>query len=257
MKPHSPAAIAGAVLVAVVAGPAMAQTPTYITAAINDPTRPDTDKAQDAVRHPAELLTFSGVKPGDVVMDVWPGKGYWTRLFARVVGPKGHVYAYVPAEIASFKSDPLGIAKKTSAEPGMGNTEAISDPLTTEPPPQFHDVANVVFTFENYHDLHDSFLKGADVPTFDREVRELLKPGGVYLIADQTAAAGSGLKNTEDLHRIDPAFVKTEVTAAGFAFAGQIDVLANPADDHTKLVFDPSIRGKTDRFVFKFVKPAA
>jgi predicted methyltransferase len=230
--------------------------PDYIAAAIADPTRPEADKAQDAVRHPAEILTFSGVKPGDVVMDIWPGKGYWTRLFARIVGPKGHVYAYVPAEIAGFKSDPLGVAKKTSAEPGMGNTEAISDPLTTEPPPQYQNTADLIFTFENYHDLHDSFLKGADVPTFDREVGELLKPGGVYLIADQAAAAGTGLKNTEDLHRIDPAFVKSEVTAAGLVFAGQIDVLANPADDHTKLVFDPSIRGKTDRFVFKFVKPA-
>jgi predicted methyltransferase len=230
--------------------------PSYIAAAIADPTRPDADKAQDAVRHPAELLTFSGVKPGDVVMDIWPGKGYWTRLFARIVGPKGHVYAYVPAEIAGFKSDPLGVAKKTSAEPGMGDTEAISDPLTTEPPPQYQNTADVIFTFENYHDLHDSFLKGADVPTFDREVGELLKPGGVYLIADQAAAAGTGLKNTEDLHRIDPAYVKGEVTAAGLVFAGEIDVLANPADDHAKPVFDPSVRGKTDRFVFKFVKPA-
>jgi predicted methyltransferase len=255
VKLHILAAIAGAALVTAVAGPSLAQTPAYITAAINDPTRPDADKAQDAVRHPAEILTFSGVKPGDVVMDIWPGKGYWTRLFARIVGPKGHVYAYVPAEIAGFKSDPLGVAKKTSAEPGMGNTEAISDPLTTEPPPQYRNTADVIFTFENYHDLHDSFLKGADVPTFDREVGELLKPGGVYLIADQAAAPGSGLKNTEDLHRIDPAYVKQEVTGAGLKFAGQIDVLANPADDHTLKVFDPAIRGKTDRFVFKFVKP--
>jgi predicted methyltransferase len=231
--------------------------PAYIAAAIADPSRPQSDRDQDAVRHPAELLTFSGVKPGDVVMDVWPGKGYWTRLFARIVGPKGHVYAYVPAEIASFKSDPLGIAKKTSAEPGMANTEAVSDPLTTEPPPQFHNAADVIFTFENYHDLHDSFLKGADVPTFDREVLEILKPGGVFLVADQAAAAGTGLKNTEDLHRIDPAYVKSEVTAAGFVFAGQIDALANPADAHDKQVFDPSIRGKTDRFVYRFKKPGA
>jgi len=141
-----------------------------------------------------------------------------------------------------------------SAAPFCANVTKLSEAVTAIRLPV---PADLIFTSRNYHDLHDSFLKGADVPTFDREVGELLKPGGVYLIADQAAAAGTGLKNTEDLHRIDPAFVKSEVTAAGLVFAGQIDVLANPADDHTKLVFDPSIRGKTDRFVFRFKKPGA
>jgi predicted methyltransferase len=252
------ALFAMAAAVALVSAPAFAQAPSpAVTKAVADPTRPEKDVKQDASRHPAELVAFAKVKSGDTVMDVWPGGGYWSRIFSTVVGPKGKVYAYVPAEIAGFKSDPLGVAKAIAAEPGHGNVEAISDPLASQPPPAYRNVLDVVWTFENYHDLHDSFMKGADVDGFNRAVFTLLKPGGYYVIADQAAAPGSGLKNTEDLHRIDPAAVKAEVEKAGFVFDGETEVLANPADDHTKLVFDPSIRGKTDRFVLRFKKPGA
>ena len=242
---------------ALLSAPALAQTPSpAIVAAVADHTRPAKDTAQDASRHPAELVAFAHVKPGDTVTDVWPGGGYWSRIFSAVVGPKGKVYAYVPAEIAGFKSDPLGQAKAITAEPGHANVEAISDPLAATPPPEFHDKTDVIWTFENYHDFHDSFMKGADVDAFNRAAFTLLKPGGYYIVADQAAAAGSGLKNTEDLHRIDPAAVKAEVEKAGFVFDGETKVLANPADDHTLKIFDPTIKGKTDRFVFRFRKPA-
>jgi predicted methyltransferase len=67
---------------------------------------------------------------------------------------------------------------------------------------------------------------------------------------------GSGLKNTEDLHRIDPATVKAEVEKAGFVLDAEATLLANPADDHTLKVFDPAVKGKTDRFMLRFRKPA-
>ncbi|HEY4079886.1 MAG TPA: class I SAM-dependent methyltransferase [Burkholderiaceae bacterium] len=235
----------------------MAQTPpSTITAAVGDQTRPETDTKQDASRHPAELLAFSKVKAGDTVVDVIPGGGYWTRIFSTIVGPKGKVYAYVPAELAGFKSNPVAIAKGITSEAGHGNVEEMSAPLSEQRPPSMNNTIDAVWTFENYHDFHDSFMKGADVGAFNIAVFKMLKPGGYYLVGDHAAAAGSKLKNTEDLHRIDPEQVKAEVEKAGFVFDGEIKVLANPEDDHSLKVFDPAIRGKTDRFVFRFRKPA-
>jgi predicted methyltransferase len=246
-----------ALAVSVLAGPALAQkVPAAVSAAVADPGRPDKDTKQDASRHPAELVAFARVKPGDTVVDIWPGGGYWTRIFSKVVGPKGKVYAYVPAEIASFKSDPVAVAKAVAAEPGRGNVEVFSDPLAQEPPADMRDKVNVAWTFENYHDTHDSFMKGADVAAFDKAVFESLKPGGYFVVVDHSAPAGSGLKNTEDLHRIDAAAVRAEVEKAGFVFDGESKVLANPDDPRTAKVFDPAIRGKTDRFAYRFRKPA-
>jgi predicted methyltransferase len=219
--------------------------------------RPDADLKLDASRQPEAMIAFAGVRPGQAVMDVWPGRGYWTRLFSTAVGPSGKVYAYVPAEIAGFKSDPVGMAKAVAAEPGRGNVLVISDPLAEQPPPQYQNMLDLVWTFENYHDFHDSFMKGADVDAYNRAVFLLLKPGGAYVIVDHAAAPGSGLKNTEDLHRIDPLTLRAEVERAGFVFVGQSKALANPDDPRTKIVFDPSIRGKTDRIAYRFVKPVA
>jgi predicted methyltransferase len=247
---------AAAALMALIALPVAAQSQSgVVVAAIADPGRPDKDVKLDASRHPAALVTFAEIKPDDTVMDVWPGGGYWTRIFSKVVGPRGKVYAYVPEEIAGFKFDPLGVAKAVAAEPGRGNVVAISDPLASQPPPQYRNTLDVVWTFENYHDLHNKFMKGADVDGFNRAVFMLLKPGGYYVIADHVAPAGTGLADTDTLHRIDPAAVRAEVEKAGFVYDGETKVLANPDDPKTALVFDPSIRGKTDRFVYRFKKP--
>ena len=226
-----------------------------IAAAIADPGRPAKDVAQDPSRKPAEIVEFARVKPGDTVMDIWPGGGYWTRIFSKVVGPTGKVYAYVPAEIAGFKSDPVGIAKAVAAEPGRGNVIEVSDPLASPPPPQFEGVLDVAFTFENYHDTYDPFMKGADVAGFNRAVFKLLKHGGYYVVVDHAAPAGSGLAHTNDTHRIDPAMARSEIEKAGFVFDGETKVLANPDDPRTAAVFDASIKGKTDRFAYRFRKP--
>ena len=248
--------IAAAAVIAAIAAPAIAQAPAaFISAAVADPGRPEKDTKLDASRHPAEIVAFARVKPGDLVMDVFPGGGYWSRIFSKAVGPTGKVVSYVPAEVTGFKSDPMGVAKAMAAEPGRSNVEVASDPLAAPPPATFHDKADVIFTFENYHDFHDTFFKGADVEAFDKAVFQVLKPGGYFIVADHAAPAGSGLKNTEDLHRIDPAAVKAEVEQAGFVFDGETKILANPADPHTAKIFDPAIKGMTDRFVFRFKKP--
>jgi len=254
MKLHLAAA---ATMIVLLGAPAIAQAPAAVTAALADPGRPDKDTKLDASRHPGELVAFAKIKAGETVMDIWPGGGYWSRIFSKLVGPTGKVYAYVPAEITGFKSDPLGLAKAVAAEPGRSNVEAFSDPLAAQPPPNFNNVFDVVWTFENYHDFHDSFMKGADVGAFNTAVFRVLKPGGYYVIVDHAAPAGSGLAHTEDLHRIDPAALRAEVEKAGFVFDGQSAVLANPDDPKTALVFDPAIRGKTDRFAFRFRKPKA
>lgn len=244
---------------ALAAAPIPQPTPS-VQAAVNDPTRPEKDAKLDASRMPAEIVAFAGVKPGDKVLDIWTGGGYWSRIFGKVVGPTGVVYAYVPEEIAGFKSKPVDVAKAMAAEPGRGNIQVISDPADSQPPVEYQNTLDVAFVFENYHDLHDSFMKHADgtrvdVDAYNRAIFKLLKPGGVYVIVDHAALAGSGLKNTEDLHRIDPAALRAEVQSAGFVFDGESKVLANPDDPRTALVFDPAIRGKTDRFVYRFRKP--
>jgi predicted methyltransferase len=247
---------AAAATLALFAGPLAAQAaPAAITAAIADAGRPAADVAKDASRKPADIIEFARVKPGKTVIDIWPGGGYWTRLFSGVVGPKGKVYSYVPAEIAVFKNDPVGIIKKLAAEPGRGNVEEVSDPLASAPPPQMENTVDVAFTFENYHDTHDSFMKGASVDGFNTAMFKLLKHGGYYVIVDHAALAGTGLSHTEDLHRIDPAAVKAEVEKAGFVFDGESKVLANPDDPRTGPIFGDAIRGKTDRFAYRFRKP--
>jgi len=227
--------------------------PPYAAAAVADKARPAEDVARDADRKPAEMIAFAGIKPGDIVVDVVPGKGYFTRLFAKAVGPKGHVYAYFPTEIDSMlKGKPPSVTAVTNDSANYPNASLIHAPLSQFAIPQ---KADVVWTSQNYHDFHDSFFGPADLGVVNKAIYNALKPGGVYVVLDHVAESGSGLRDTETLHRIDPAAVKKEVTAAGFEFVGEDHSLRNPSDPHTKNVFDPSIRGKTDQFIYKFRKP--
>ncbi len=202
-----------------------------------------------------ELIRFARVDAGSTVIDVYPGDGDWTRLFSDVVGPEGRVYSFVPGEVADFKNEPVGRMQKLAKEPGRENVEAVSAELVamleaTQP-------ADVVWLHLFYHDLHTALIqkKGATAADFNRAVYERLKPGGSYVIVDHAAAAGTGLSDTQSLHRIDPASVREEVEAAGFVLEAESTVLANKDDLHSIKVFDPSIKGKTDRFAYRFVKP--
>jgi predicted methyltransferase len=208
----------------------------------------------DALTDPAmkgpEVIAFIGLKSGDKVADIMAGR--FVRALSGAVGPTGKVYAVEPAELVKGHPQVLGIMKGLAAQPGYANIEVSTPPVDALALPAGLDA---VFIRQDYHDLHDKFMGPADVPAFNRAVFAALKPSGVFVVLDHAAAAGSGLSATDTLHRIDPDAVKSEVTAAGFKFEGESPILANPADDHTKVVFDPSIRGKTDQFLFRFRKP--
>jgi predicted methyltransferase len=229
-----------------------ASIPANVKAAVADSSRPDGDKQRDANRKPAETLEFLGVKPGEKVGELLPGGGYFTRLISKAVGPKGHVYALVPERPANAPADMPDLAAKVkaiAAEPHYSNVSVVVAPLASLAPPTPVDL---VFTSQNYHDLHNFPV---DVVGYNKGVLNSLKPGGLYVVLDHSAEAGSGLRDTKTLHRIDAETVKKEVTEAGFEFVGASDALANSADPRTAIVFDPSIRGKTDQFILKFRKP--
>jgi predicted methyltransferase len=226
-----------------------------VSAAVADSTRPQADRDKDASRNPVAMLAFAQIKPGDHAIDVWTGSGYWARLFGKVVGDQGHVLAYVPSEVTQFKANAVDVARAIGTEPGRGNIEAVSDPAAAMPPAQYFNMYDVIWIFENYHDLHNKMFPANTPGDFLKGVVALLKPGGVFVVVDHADAPGTGFAHTSDLHRIDPAALRKEVEAAGLVFDGQSDVLANSADPHTANVFDASIRGKTDRFAYRFRKP--
>jgi predicted methyltransferase len=225
--------------------------PSYIASAVADSGRPKADRERDAARKPGEVIAWAGVKPGMKVADLIPGGGYFTRIFSKVVGPKGHVYAYVPDELTKLANRPPSV-NAIAADPSYRNVSVILRLLAQFGAPEKLDV---VWTAQNYHDMHDSFMGPADLGKVNRAVYASLKPGGVYIVIDHSAQPGSGLRDTETLHRIDAETVKKEVLAAGFIFEGESRLLRNPADDRTLKVFDSKIRGETDQFIYKFRKP--
>jgi predicted methyltransferase len=225
-----------------------ADIPAPIAAAVADDHRPSADTARDAARKPADMLAFAGVKPGDTVLEITPGGGYFTRILSKAVGPKGHVYAATPDPASKFAEPAVDAI---AADPAYANVSVIriDGPAMRALPP-----LDLIWTSQNYHDMHLSMLK-LDVPALDRLWLSILKPGGELMVIDHVAAAGAPVTETADkLHRIDPAAARAEIEAAGFVFDGESDALRNSADPHTAIVFDPAIRGHTDQFVFKFRK---
>jgi predicted methyltransferase len=222
--------------------------PKYITDAVADKARPAADTGRDADRKPAETLAFAGVKPGDWVLELAPGKGYFTRLLSGVVGAKGQVSVY---SIAALKPDaPPPPIVALAADPHYGNVKVTLQRLVDVKPTNSFDL---VWTTQNYHDFHN--LADPQVATLNKAIFDSLKPGGIYLILDHAAAAGSGVRDTNTLHRIDEDTVKQELKAAGFELVGESDVLRNKGDPHTGKVFEGPIQGHTDRFLLKFRKP--
>jgi predicted methyltransferase len=241
--------LAATATAALAAAAVAATVPPNIAAAVANPNRPQADRDRDAARKPGEVIAFAGVKPGEKVLELIPSGGYFTRILSGVVGPRGHVTEMIPnlTGAADVPQKSNGIA----ADPNFKNvTEARVGPaeLGTLGP------VDLVWTSQNYHDLHLARFK-LDVVAFDKAIYADLKPGGIFFIEDHAAVPGSGLDAPDKLHRIDEDFVKKEVESAGFKLVGESDVLRNPADDHSLLVFNPAIRGHTDQFLLKFQKP--
>lgn len=216
---------------------------TAATSAFSQSAAPSVDPAWKA----PEVVKFIGLKKGDKVADVVGGR--LTASLAEAVGPTGKVYAIETAEVV--KSHPAALEHMKALASQSPNVIVSADPIATPLPSGL----DAVFIRQNYHDLYDKFMGPADVPAFNKAVFAALKPGGVYVVLDHAAKAGSGVEATETLHRIDPARVKSDVLAAGFKLDGQSSILANSADDLTKNVFDPSVRGHTDQFLLRFKKP--
>jgi predicted methyltransferase len=241
--------IVAAVAFAVTAGAAYAAPGPHVTAAVADAARPVADTARDANRKPAEMLEFAGVKPGDKVADFLAGGGYFTRLFAKAVGPQGKVYAIGNPPRPDATAPPA--IRAIAADPAYGNIV-----LQETGPGAFSlpEPVDVFWTSQNYHDLF-ARARGLDIAKVDKAIFDSLKPGGVLIVLDHAAAPGTPIDPDDRLHRIDPAAVRKQLESSGFQFAGESTVLRNAADDHSKPVFDPAIRGKTDQFIYKFRKP--
>jgi predicted methyltransferase len=220
--------------------------------AINNSIRPAADIERDAARKPAAMVAFAKITPGQTVVDLLPGGGYFTRVFAQAVGPKGKVVALVSDQYAARFPKARTDIEALAAEPAYANVQAAIRSLGDIGAP---GTVDRVWTAQNYHDLHSKNLPAGVTEGINRAVFQALRPGGYYVILDHSAAAGSGLRDVDTLHRIDAATLKAEVISVGFKFEGESKALANKADDRTKLVFDPAIRGKTDQFVYRFVKP--
>lgn len=217
--------------------------------ALADPSRPADDRARDGARHTAETLAFARVRPGQKIADMIIGGGYFTRVFAAAVGPEGHVTAWQPAEFIAFQAS---YGESLTAADAMANVDGIRSPIGA---PAFPTGLDLVFTAQNYHDLHLAPFADDTAARVNAAAFAALKPGGLYVVVDHHAAAGSGLSAADTLHRIDIEAVKREVLAAGFVLDGESDILANPADPLTANVFDASIRGHTSQFMLRFRKP--
>ena len=217
--------------------------PKYIRAAVDAP-RPPLDMSIDKSRKPAELLMLSGIKPGDKVVEFASVGQYFTTLFSSVVGPKGKVYMYdLPyTEARAGAKSRAFVAAHPNSQYELVDYNALQLPKNVD----------IVFNVLYYHDLP---LNNIDTASLNKRIFEALKPGGIFFIVDHNAAPGSGTRDTKALHRIDPEVIKKEVTAAGFELVTESKLLANPEDDHTKLVFAPGLRRHTDQSVFKFRKP--
>ena len=237
-------------LALVLAVPALAApAPANLAAGLKDSRRSAEDVARDAARKPAEMVAFAEIRPGQHVVDFLPGTGYFTRIFAGAVGPNGMVEAVVPASTAA-KVPKYKVAAEAAAADYDNVKASIPTPGTIAAPGS----ADLVWTAQNYHDIHNIPIPQA-VASVNRAAFDALKPGGLYVVIDHSDRDGSDVTGTNTLHRIDEAVVKSEVMAAGFVLDGESNTLRNAADPRTANVFDPAIKGHTDQFMLRFRKP--
>ncbi|MCJ7590001.1 MAG: class I SAM-dependent methyltransferase [Woeseiaceae bacterium] len=233
---------------------AVAPAPSVYEAALANALRPEADRERDAGRKPAEVLEFIGITPGMTVLDMFTGNGWYAEVIAHVVGESGRVIAHSNEAYKKFVGDSLAERFGTGRVPQVEILMAENNHLLLEA-----DTLDAVMLALSFHDLYlgdaENGWELMDIPAFLAELKKALKPGGIVAIVDHSAAAGSPTETSDTLHRIDPALVIANMEAAGFVLDGQSDLLRNPDDDLTQVVFAPTIRGKTDRFVMRFRKP--
>ena len=225
----------------------------YEQAAANEG-RTDADRARDAGRKPAEVLEFFGIQPGMTVLDMYSGGGYYTEMLSHIVGPEGSVIAHSNQAYAGFVGEE---ATNRYANNRLGNVEILmAENNELALPNASFDAIMMVLA---YHDIYyvdpDNGWPEIDGPRFVETLYNGLRPGGILAVVDHSAAPGSPSETGNTLHRIDPDIVTAELEAAGFVLEAKSDVLRNMDDDHSVNMGAPEVRGKTDRFVFRFRKP--
>src|SRR3569833_869484 len=216
-----------------------------ITAAVADAGRPQADKDRDAARKPAETVAFAGVKPGMTIAELGPGRGYYTRILAKAVGPTGKVYAVVTSAQAARPGALDALHALPAAYP---NIKVVTVDYASMTLPE---KADLFWTTENYHDFHNN---GGDIAALDKAVFNNLKPGGIFYVEDHSAAPGAGLAATSQFHRMDAAVAKSELTAAGFKLDGEGDLLRNPADNKAASNSETG-HFASDRFMLRMKRP--
>lgn len=223
-----------------------------IRAAVDASDRSDADRALDAGRHPAEMLSFFGIAPGMKVAELGAGGGYTAELLARVVGRSGVVYAQNPPIILKrFAEKPWS---DRLAKPVMKHVIRVDRDFEAPLPPDVHDL-DAVFLVLFYH---DTVWLDVDRARMNKAIFRALKPGGVYAIVDHSARPGAGLVDVKTFHRIEESVVRREVEAAGFRLDAAASFLRNPNDArdwNDSPLAAGARRGTSDRFVLRFVKP--
>ncbi len=221
--------------------------------AVGNDARPAADRARDDSRKPAAVLEFLGVEPGMTVLDMYSGGGYYTEILSYVVGKDGKVVAHANKAYLNFVGDEF---ERRYLGGRLGNTEVLmAENNELELDAGRFDAILMALSF---HDLFYSDPENGwptiDVDRFLAELHRGLRDDGVIGIIDHYAADGSPRETGGTTHRIDPAIVIEEMTKAGFRLDGQSDILRTESDDYGKIVFDPALRGRTDRFVMRFRK---
>lgn len=247
--------VAGAVLLGVTGGAIAKRPPADMVMAVAAAGRPADQIALDAARRPVEMLTFAGLRRGMRAADIMAGAGYYTEIIARAVGPKGHVTAYEPAQF--MPTDDKGKAVWSSLIARNPNVTQVAYPFERFTAPA--NSIDLTMLHLSYHDLYWQSaaykVPRTDPAAFVAALFRATRPGGIVAVIDHVGAPGDTRAIVDKLHRIDPGVVKADFLRAGFVLEAESDLLTMPGDDHSKLVFDPAVQGKTDRFAFRFRKP--
>lgn len=236
-------------LAALLASPPLqaADAPAHIAAAVAATERSDKDRERDQKDRPAEVMAFAGVEPGMAIADVFGGGGYWSELLARAAGPGGKVSLVNNAPYVDFSREDLKTRFAEGRLPGVTRRTVETCDLKLDR--AGYDLILIVMS---YHDLYYVDEEGGwpaiDANGFLDQLHAALKPGGRLLIIDHAAAPGAGNSGAGTIHRIEEAFAKQDIESHGFQLEKTWDGYRNSADDLSKLVFDPAVRGKTDRF---------
>ncbi len=223
-----------------------------IAEALTNPSRPATDRARDALRRPDQILSFFEISPGNKVLDLFSGGGYYTEILSTVVGSDGEVVAHNNKAYLTYAKDELD---KRFADGHLANVSRVTaEASELDLPAKSFDAALAVLTWHDFYYVDpDNGWPPIDEPALTSELCNALKPGAVLGVIDHVATAGSDpFESGQKLHRIDPARIKEDLSESCFEFEGEIKALRNPGDDHSKPMYDPTIKGKTDRVVYKF-----